>query len=378
MAIISTFTVKFSKGSAGVADPGTLQRIGRLTPLNEVLSMIAALAKPVAEQQVAVSQALGRILAQDVVAPAARPLRTIALRDGFAVKALDMADASTFAPVPLPPGTGWLETGDPLPEGADAVADVEAIAWQGTVAEAVAPLAPGDGTLPAGGYVSGGSALKAAGARLRHSDVAVLAAAGIHNVAVCVPRIAIERKGPAGSVMDAAVQFIDAAVEAAGGLVTDNDGADACIVIGGTGMGRRDGSVHALACSGRVAVHGIAINPGETAALGEAAGRPVLLIPGRLDCAIAVWLLLGRPLLARLAGAQAEIEGCDAVLARKVSSALGLAEVVPVRRLGDAVEPLASGYLSLAALAAADGWILVPPESEGYPAGHRVTVRPLP
>jgi molybdopterin biosynthesis enzyme len=66
------------------------------------------------------------------------------------------------------------------------------------------------------------------------------------------------------------------------------------------------------------------------------------------------------------------------VLARKVASSLGLAEVIPVRRVAQGVEPLASGYLSLAALAQADGWILVPPESEGYPAGARVTVRPLP
>jgi molybdopterin biosynthesis enzyme len=52
--------------------------------------------------------------------------------------------------------------------------------------------------------------------------------------------------------------------------------------------------------------------------------------------------------------------------------------VIPVRRGDNGVEPLASGYLSLAALADADGWIMVPAESEGYPAGARVTVRPLP
>jgi molybdopterin molybdotransferase len=61
-----------------------------------------------------------------------------------------------------------------------------------------------------------------------------------------------------------------------------------------------------------------------------------------------------------------------------VASSLGLAEVIPVRCSGGQVEPLASGYLSLAAIANADGWILVPPDSEGYPAGATVTVRPLP
>jgi molybdopterin biosynthesis enzyme len=93
---------------------------------------------------------------------------------------------------------------------------------------------------------------------------------------------------------------------------------------------------------------------------------------------MAVWLLLGRPLLARLSGGSDADDGREAVLSRKASSSLGLAEVIPVRRSGAQVEPLASGYLSLATLATADGWILAPPDSEGYPAGTIVTVRPLP
>jgi hypothetical protein len=51
---------------------------------------------------------------------------------------------------------------------------------------------------------------------------------------------------------------------------------------------------------------------------------------------------------------------------------------VPVRREGDAVVPLASGYLPARALAQADGWVLVPPESEGFAAGARVPVRAWP
>jgi molybdopterin biosynthesis enzyme len=82
--------------------------------------------------------------------------------------------------------------------------------------------------------------------------------------------------------------------------------------------------------------------------------------------------------LARLAGHKESDDGREAVLSRKVSSSLGLTEVIPVRYAGEQVEPLASGYLSLAALANADGWILVPPDSEGYPAGTTATVRPLP
>ena len=65
-------------------------------------------------------------------------------------------------------------------------------------------------------------------------------------------------------------------------------------------------------------------------------------------------------------------------LARKVTSTVGLAEVVPVRRNGGQAEPLATKYLPLSSLARSDGWILVPADSEGYAAGAPVQMRPWP
>ena len=107
--------------------------------------------------------------------------------------------------------------------------------------------------------------------------------------------------------------------------------------------------------------------------------RPVLLLPGRIDAALAVWLTIGRRVLRRLSGAAAEDERLTrARLTRKIASAPGLAELIAVRIEADGAPPIASGYLSMATLAISDGWILVPAESEGYPAGTRVTVRPLP
>ncbi len=65
-------------------------------------------------------------------------------------------------------------------------------------------------------------------------------------------------------------------------------------------------------------------------------------------------------------------------LKRKVTSTIGMTELVPVRCAGGMAEPLASGYLSFMALAQSDGWIVVPAESEGFPAGAQVAVRPWP
>ena len=65
-------------------------------------------------------------------------------------------------------------------------------------------------------------------------------------------------------------------------------------------------------------------------------------------------------------------------LARKVTSTVGLAEVVPVRRNGEQAEPLAMKYLPLSSLARSDGWFLVPADSEGYSEGSAVQVKPWP
>jgi molybdopterin molybdotransferase len=170
--------------------------------------------------------------------------------------------------------------------------------------------------------------------------------------------------------------------EAGGDLDTTlaANNADAIVAVGGTGSGRNDASVRTLARAGRLTVHGIALTPGETAALGFVNQRPVLLLPGRLDAALSVWLVVGRCMLECLTAAKADGHepGVLLTLARKVASTVGLAELVPVRRHADRAEPQATKYLPLSALARSDGWILVPAESEGYAAGAQVQVRPWP
>ena len=153
---------------------------------------------------------------------------------------------------------------------------------------------------------------------------------------------------------------------------------DAIVAIGGTGSGRNDASVQTLARAGRLVVHGVALTPGETAAFGFVGTRPVLLLPGRLDAALAVWLTIGRRMLERLAAAASNEPSETLILSRKVASTVGFAEVIPLRRSGGTAEPLAAKYLSLSALTRSDCWLLVPAESEGYSAGTPVPVKPWP
>jgi molybdopterin biosynthesis enzyme len=114
-----------------------------------------------------------------------------------------------------------------------------------------------------------------------------------------------------------------------------------------------------------------------TAGAGVAEGRPVLLLPGRAEDALAAWILLARPLLDALAGA-VPAAPLRLRLTRKVPSTVGLAELVPLR-LGEdgGAEPLAVGALPLGALSAAGALHVVPPGSEGYEAGTEITALPL-
>jgi molybdopterin biosynthesis enzyme len=370
------------------------QRIARLTPLSGALAVIDALVRPVAPREAAIGSALGRTLAADAAPAGARPARALALRDGWALRSEDTLDAGSYAPAVLAVPPVRVESGDVLPPGTDAVAPLEGVVFQGKRAEAVAPVAPGEGVLPAGADSEAGKPLRRAGERLRSLDCAVLLAAGVSSVTIREPRVRLVRARAGGNaVTEACYGWVAQAIEAEGAVaILDRDtedaakhleaglhheGSDAVIVVGGTGNGRNDSSVSTLAKAGRIEFHGVGLIPGDTAAFGFAGARPVLLLPGRIDAALAVWLVIGRRWLGRLAGRSEEDMPAMAGLSRKITSTVGMAEVVPVRCRDDTVEPLASGYLSFSALARADGWILVPAESEGYPAGARVAVRPL-
>ncbi|MFZ0421922.1 MAG: molybdopterin-binding protein [Xanthobacteraceae bacterium] len=370
------------------SEPSSNQRITRLTPLGSILALIDAKVGAVAPRRCAPAAAPGATLAEDAIAPML-PRQPLALRDGFAVEAAATADASSYAPIPFAGVPLRVDVGEVLPPGTAAVAPFDAVTMRGGRAEAIAAVAAGEGVLPAGADAMPDAPLRRAGDRLRRLDTIIMSAAGIAAVTVRQPRLHVvcgsERKTP---LVDAARTMLERLVVAAGGIVPDNgtsldaaladEKAEAIIAIGGTGSGRHDTSVETLAKRGRVEAHGIALSPGETAAFGWAGTRPVLLIPGRLDAVLAVWLLIGRPLLAKLAASKIEDLPSLLPLKRKAASAIGLTELIPVRCLGSMAEPLASGYLSLSALTHSDGFIVVPADSEGYAPGTEVAVTPWP
>jgi molybdopterin molybdotransferase len=257
--------------------------------------------------------------------------------------------------------------------------------------EVIGAVTKGEGVSAAGGDAERGQVLLQAGHRLRASDVAALTLLGIDRVEVRAPRVAVIAAN--ARVRDASLAMIASAVERFGAISTTHSSergadhlertlheadADGIITIGGTGCGASDRTIGLMREAGEVHVHGIAMSPGETCAIGSIKGHPVLMLPGRLDAALSAWLLIGQALLGRMANTTGEHSPREVSLSRKISSTLGMSEAVLIRETADGFVPIGSKSFPLRALAAAHGWALVPPDSEGFPAGARIALHSLP
>ncbi len=353
-------------------------------PVAEATQALVALVRPVAPVGASLAEALGAVAARDVVVGTGLPAHRTALRDGWAASAAEIVGASPYAPVRVARAPAWVEAGAPLPAGTDALLAPDALGDDPLWIET--EVAAGEGTRAPGAEFPPGPPLVTAGERIGPLQGLAVAEAGFAELDVRRPRLRILAAAPdtlspvlaawiaaAGGTADIAMRPAPAEHLAAALLAP---GADAVLVLGGTGPGRRDGSAAARVQAGRLDAHGIALRPGESAGFGEAAGRPVLLLPGRPDATLAAWLALGRPLLAALAGAAPE-PAAILPLTRKVSSVIGLTDVVFLRRVAAGAEPIGGAEIPLHRLARAEAALLVPPAHEGYPAGTPVEVLPL-
>ncbi len=127
----------------------------------------------------------------------------------------------------------------------------------------------------------------------------------------------------------------------------------------------------ALAERGTMFAHGIALQPGRTAAVGRIDAAPVVVLPGAPDQAFAVWWTLVMPVLDRLSGRRPR-RTLNLPLARKIASLVGIAEMVLLEPKQGTWVMLAVGELSLDAIARAEAWLVVPGGSEGFAAGAEV------
>jgi molybdopterin molybdotransferase len=384
--------------------------------VQDAFAWIDAHARVLNAEDVPVTEGSGRILARDELANFDIPAFDRAAVDGIAVRAEETVGASTYNPCLLqfitpesglaPGSTCRLNAGEILPGGADAVVRLEQVgadaAGRAILTE---PIVAGSGVERKGSQAVRGSALAAAGRWLRPTDIALFACAGLERVAVlrkprvrCLladattaPRNQSSAQRPA---YDANRPLLRALIERDAGILLEQctvardptslrhaltrPGADLILLVGGTGYGSNDYAARALMEAGEVASHGVTLRHAETAGMGVVGGALTFLLPGApIACLLAYEFFAGRA-IRRLGGHPAALPfPCRSMtVARKIVSEIGLTELRPVRCLGDgSAEPIAFfAEAGLGALTEADGFVLIPEKSEGYPEGVTVTV----
>lgn len=375
---------------------------------------VLALVAPLPATSVAIADAAGHVLAQDVTSVQALPRWDNSAMDGYAVRAADVVGAQPDAPVTLVvladlaagsdaepevrPGTAArIMTGAPVPPGADSVVPVEQTDGGTQTVQLRAPAPLGAHVRRAGEDVVAGQVVLTAGTLLGPAQVAAAASVGGAEVVVHRrPRVAVLSTGSElvepgtalrrGQIPDSNSYLLAAAVQAAGcdvvrlGAVPDDgpalralldrlDGAvDAIVTSGGVSMGAYDVVKEVLADDAGMSFVRVAMQPGKPQGLGRlAGGTPVVALPGNPVSAFVSFEVFVRPALLRMRGLPAEPPSVEAVVVDGWSSPRGRAQYMPVTVVAapdgsPGVRPAArggSGSHLVAGLAGAQGLAVV-------------------
>jgi len=362
--------------------------------------------------RIRVEDAAGRVTAGPVWATRSSPPFDAAGMDGIAVRAADTLGASETTPVWLEPDAyDVVDTGDPMPDGRDAVVMREHVHYRGGAAELRAAVPPYQHVRSIGEDISAAELLLPEGHRLRAVDLAAAVAAGATHLSVRrAPVVVILPTGDEvrpigtptgrGEILDTnslmlATQAREAGCEAhclpiepddpaglAGAVRGAVSGCDLLIIVAGSSAGRDDYTASIVAQLGTLAVHGVAVRPGHPVVLGVVEGTPVLGAPGYPVSAALTFDIFAAPLLAELEGSMPRRRPrARARLARKLASPLGMDDWVRVRlgMVGGAMvaTPLPRGAGVLTSLVRADGLLVVPAGLEGHHPGEEVDVELL-
>lgn len=370
-------------------------------------------------EEVPLAAALDRVTSRPVFARLSSPHYHACAMDGIAVHAARTRGALETAPLELriDAEAFWVDTGDPLPAGTDAVIMVEEVEMRAAGRVAIrAAVPPYHHVRQLGEDVVATEAVVPASRQLAAPDLAALASAGITHVPVVArPLVAVITTGdelvdpatdrpPKGAIIDSNRVLLDALVRTYGGstklypAVADDvatlrtvcaDALATCDVVvfnAGSSAGSEDFTAQIIGEFGAVAVHGVAIRPGHPVVLGvsnAATGmKPLLGIPGYpVSAAICADLFL-RPLVEALGRrSAADAREIEVTLTRKLFSPLGEEEyvrAVAARVDGRVVAtPLRRGAGIITSLSRANCIVVVPRHSEGAQAGERLRARAL-
>lgn len=394
--------------------------------VREALDLVLCNLPRLGSEQVALSHALGRVLTAPVQATRDIPPFRNSAMDGYAVRAVDTAAATTPAPVRLRileiVGAGALPrqtvgrgtatkimTGSPMPDGADAVVRIEDTAERDGLVEVRVTVADGANVRHPGEDMRAGETVLTPGRALRPADIGLLASLGIAVVGVHRrPTVAILSTGDElvelgqplapGQIVNSNAYTLAAAVQAAGGtprllgIVRDTPAetrnafldaftSDVVLSTGGVSMGTFD-LVRATLAELGVAEHfwKVAQKPGKPLAFGRRDRVPVFGLPGNPVSSLVCFYLYVRPALRAMQGFDClHLPVVDATVDEALHTAHGLTEFVRCVVEGEpgGYRARATGSQSsgvLRSLSLGQGLIVAPPDVTTIERGSKVRV----
>ena len=394
-----------------------------LPPQQAIITFLSRAALlPPRRESVDLDDALGRVLACDVVADRAYPDAPRSTMDGYAIRACDaparlrvVADVAMGKAATVALGdheAASIPTGGMLPPGADAVVPIERVELDGDAIWVGEKVISGDCITERGEDIKEGERLFHAGRRIGPAEAGVLATLGRVRVDVYAqPRCAVISSGDElvapgtkplpGQIRDSNRYAIAAALRAMGAqvahlpTVSDRKGAlaaalrsalpqnDAIFLSGGSSVGERDRTPAAIASLGEpgVIVHGLRVKPGKPTVLAAIDGKAVIGLPGNPTSALMILETIGKPIVAALAGAHLIDGARDAELGEAIESRAGWTWFVPVglsverERLRAQPLPMRSSLASLCARAG--GFIVLDEATQRLEMGATVKVHPF-
>lgn len=372
-------------------------------------------AGPLPGENVALARAAGRVTAEAVHARLSSPHYHAAAMDGYAVAATATRGATETRPLALqaPDEARPVNTGDPLPPGADAVIMIENTQeLDGGRIEIRSAVAPWQHLRPMGEDMVASEMVLPPNHLLRPVDLGALAGCGHDSVPVRrKPRALILPTGgelvapgsdPApGQIIESNSLVLAAQVREAGGeaLVLESVAdepqeiraallaaiarePDLVLLLSGSSAGSRDHSAAVIRAEGRLLVHGVALRPGHPVIMGMLRGVPLIGVPGYPVSAALTGELFVTPLLRQWLGlGEPQRDEVTAIMTRKLVSPTGDDDYL---RVGLAqvdgrllATPLGQGAGVITSLVRADGLALVPRFSEGLNRGAQTRVQLL-
>ncbi len=369
---------------------------------------------PIESELISTKGALGRVSAKAVFAKLSSPYFHAAAMDGYAVKAKDTFTATEREPIRLKIGENavWIETGDPLPEGFDAVIPVEDVNLRDSHIEIYASVPPYNDVRAIGEDIVATELIIPESHRIRAVDIGAMLASGVLTVEV--------RKKPIIGIIPTGSELIDADTlkdknpeppqlieynsAVLGALITEHGGiaknypiakddehsikeviskalseCHMIIINAGSGYGKEDFTYKVLSELGEVIINGVAIKPGKPFIAGFINNKPVLGIPGYPVSSFLCFNLFAKPLIELFLGVSpSQEEILSGILSRQISSPIGVDEFVRVKvgKVGEKyiVTPMGRGAGLLMSVVRSDGYIVIPRGSEGFSQGSIVEV----